>query len=128
MPFFALALHLYGTEQLEDETSKIFSLFNEKMDGLRANQFQGVLMNDILTIGDLLTVAILMYDIDMVDGNFIGELASRSVQKKENTVRVLRYNNHTCYVSNINAVLQSFCCPNCDTFFQENIQPGAIIQ
>ena len=32
------------------------------------------------------------------------------------TVRQLRYNNHICYVNNINAVFQSFRCPNCDTF------------
>ena len=59
----------------------------------------------------------MLYDIDIVNGNIIGELARRSVQKYENTLRLLRYNNHICYVNNINAVFQSFCCPNCDTFF-----------
>ena len=37
--------------------------------------------------------------------------------KDENTVRLLRYNNHICYVSNIIEVFQSFCCLNFDTFF-----------
>ena len=32
-------------------------------------------------------------------------------------MRLLRYNNHICYVNNINEVSQSFRCPNCDTFF-----------
>ena len=32
-------------------------------------------------------------------------------------MRLLRYNNHICYVNNINAVFQSFRCPNCDNFF-----------
>ena len=32
-------------------------------------------------------------------------------------MRLLRYINHICYVSNINAVFQAFRCPNCDTFF-----------
>ena len=63
-------------------------------------------MNDIPTIEDLLTLNILMYDIDIVDGNIIGELARRSVQKCEITVRLKRYSNHICYVSNINAVFQ----------------------
>ena len=85
------------------------------MDGLSPNQFQGVHMNDIPLVGDLLTLNIL-YDMDIMDGNIIGELARRSVQKHENTVRLLRYNNHICYVKNINAVFQSFRCPNCDTF------------
>ena len=87
------------------------------MVGLSPNQFKGVHMNDIPIVDDLLTVNFLLYDIDIVDGNFIGELARRSVQKYDNTVRLLRYNNHLCYVSNINAVFQSFHCPNCDTFF-----------
>ena len=74
-------------------------------------------MNDIPTVEDLLTLNILLYDINIVDGNIVGELARGSVQKFENTVRLLRYNNHICYVNNINAVFQSFRCPNCDTFF-----------
>ena len=87
------------------------------MDGLIPNQFQGVHMNDIPTVEDLLNLNILLYDIDIVDGNNVGELARRSVQKYENTVRLLRYNNHICYVNNNNAVFQSFRCPNCGTFF-----------
>ena len=115
--FRALALHLYGIQQLEEETSKLFNLFINKMDGLSADHFQGVHMNNFPFVEDLLTLNIVLYDIDIVDGNIVGELARRSVQKYENTVRLLRYNNHICYVSNIKAVFQSFRCPNCDTFF-----------
>ena len=74
-------------------------------------------MNDIPLVEELLTLNILLYVIDIVDVNIVGEFARRSVQKYENTLRLLRYNNHKCYVNNINAVFQSFCCPNCDTFF-----------
>ena len=114
--FRALALHLHGNQRLEEETSKIFNSFINKMDGLSPNQFKGVHMNNIPIADDLLTLNILLFDIDIVDGNLIGELARRSVQKY-NTVRLLRYNNHICYVSNINRVFQSFRWPNCDTFF-----------
>ena len=117
MFFRAVALHLHGNQQLEKETSKIITLFINKIDGFSADQFQGVHMNDILFVEDPLTLNIVLYDIDIVDGNIIGELSRRSVQKYENTVRLLRYNNHICYVNNINAVFQSFGCPNCDTFF-----------
>ena len=116
-PFRALALQMHGNQRLEEETSKFFNLFINKMDGLSAHQFQGVHMNDIPIVEDLLTLNILLYDIDIVDGNIVGELARRSLQKYENTVRLLRYNNHICYVNNINAVLQSSRCPICDTFF-----------
>ena len=86
------------------------------MHGLSANQFQGVQINNIPTVEYLLTLKVLPYDLDFVDGNNIGELARRSVQKYENTVQLLRYNNHIWYVNNMNAVFHFFRCPNCDTF------------
>ena len=86
------------------------------MDGLSPNQFKVVHMKIILIVEDLLTLNILLYDIDIVDGDIIGELAGRSVKEYDNTVRLLRYNNHIRYVSNINAVFQSSRCPKCDTF------------
>ena len=52
-----------------------------------------------------------------MDGNIVGELARQSAQKYEKTVRLLRYNNHICYVNNFKAVFQYFCCPKCDNFF-----------
>ena len=115
--FRALVLHLHGTQRLEEETSKDFNLFINKMDGLSADKFRGVRMNDIPFVEDLLTLNIVLYDIDIVDGNNIGELAKRSLQNYNNTVRLLRYNNHICYVSNINAAFQALRRPNCDTFF-----------
>ena len=118
--FRALALYLYGNQRLEGQTSKIFNLFIIKTDELSTDQFQGVHMNDIPFVEDLLNLNIVLYDIDIVDGNIMGELARRSVQKYENTVRLLRYNNHICFLNNINAVSQSFRCPNCDTFFNRS--------
>ena len=115
--FRAVALHMHGKERLEEKTSKLFTSFINKMDGLSPNQFHAVHMNDIPTIEDLLTLNFLLYDNDIVDDNIIGELARRNVRKYNNTVRLLRYNNHICYVSNIKAVFQAFCCPNCDIFF-----------
>ena len=40
--FRALALLLHDTQRLEEETSKMFNLFINKMGGLNHNQFQGV--------------------------------------------------------------------------------------
>ena len=114
----AIALHLHATQRLEEETSKFFSLFINKMDGVSLHQFQGVHLNDIPTVEDMLTLNILLFDIDFVDRNIVGELERRSVQKNKYAVRLLRYNNLICYVNNINAILQSFRCPNCDTFFK----------
>ena len=117
--FRALAFQLHGTQRLEEETSKLFNLFIIKKKGLSPHHFQGVHMNDIPTDEDQLTLNILLYDVDIVDGNIFGELARRSVQKNENTVRLLNYNNHIFYVNNINAVFQYFRCPNRYTFFNK---------
>ena len=101
------AHHLRGNQRLEEETSNIFNSIINKMDGLSPNQFKGVHMNDIPIVEHLLTLNILLYGIVIVDGNLIGEVARRSLQKYDNTVRLLRYNNHICYMSNINAVSKS---------------------
>ena len=74
-------------------------------------------MNDIPSAEDLLTLNIVLYDINFVDCNIIGEFARRSLQKHIKTVRLLKYNNCICCVSKINAVFQAFRGPNCDTFF-----------
>ena len=107
--FRALALNMLGNQRLEEETSQIINLFIKKKDGLSADQFQGLHMNDFPIVEDLLTLNIFLYHIDIVDGNLVGELARRSVQRYENTVRLLSYNNHISYVNSINAVFQSFC-------------------
>ena len=86
-----------------------------RMDEFGPNQFHGVQMNDIPIAEELLLLYFVLYDIDIVDRNIIGELARRSVQKYKNTLRLLRYNIHFCCLTN-NAVYQSFRCPICDTF------------
>ena len=73
--FRALALHLHGTQRLEEETSNLFNLFLNKMDGLSTNQFQGVHMNNIPTVEDLVTLNNVLYDIGIRDVNIVGELA-----------------------------------------------------
>ena len=98
-----------------ETTSKIFNLSLNKMDGLIANQSQGVHLNDFPIVENMPTLNILLSR-DIVDRNIIGELARRSLQKYENTVRLLKYNNRICYVNNNNAVFQSLRCPNCYTF------------
>ena len=72
--FRAFALHLHFTQRLEEETSNLFNLFVNKMEGLSTDWFQGILMNDIPTVEDLLTLNILLYDIDIVDGNIVENL------------------------------------------------------
>ena len=44
------------------------------MEGLSPNQFQAVNINDVPVLEDLLTLNILLYDIDIVEGNILENL------------------------------------------------------
>ena len=76
-------------------------------------------MSDISKVEEMLQLNIFLYDIDFVDGELIGELARRSIQNFEKSVKLLRYNNHICYVNNINALFEAFRCTTWDTFFSK---------
>ena len=121
--FRGLALHLHGIERFEEKTSKIFNLcLNNSGEG-DPLKFQSVHMTDIPKVEEMLQIFFLLqyffYDIDFVDGELVGELARRSIQKFEKSVNRLRYNNHNCYVSDMNSFFKSFRCSTCDTIFSK---------
>ena len=72
--FRAPALHMHGNQRLEEEASKLLNLFINKMDGLCVDQFQGDHLNVTSFVEDVLTLNIVLFDINIVDGNIIGEL------------------------------------------------------
>ena len=117
--FRALALHLHENERLEEETSKLFNLFLINSTNPDPSKFQGVCMDDIPSVEDIVGINIFIYDIDLIDGAMVGELARRSIKKYEKNVQLIRYNSHICYVDNINALFKAFRCPTCDKYFQK---------
>ena len=68
-------------------------------------------MDDIPSVEDIVGINIFIYDIDLIDGAMVGELARRSIKKYEKNVQLIRYNSHICYVDNINALFKAFRCP-----------------
>ena len=66
--FRAIALHLHGNKELEEETSKIFNLFLNNIEERDPSKFQGVHMTDIPKVEDLLQRNIFLYGTDFVDG------------------------------------------------------------
>ena len=117
--FRTLALHLHGNERLGEETSKLFNLFLVNSRNPDPSKFQGVCMDDIPSVEDIVGINIFIYDIDLIDGAMVGELARRSIKKYEKSVQLIRYNGHICYVDNIHALFKAFRCPTCDTYFQK---------
>ena len=79
--FRALVLHLQINQRLEKKTSNLFNLFLEKTRGTDPTNFRGSCMEDIAAVQDITQEDIFLYDIDIVDGSMIGELAGRSVGK-----------------------------------------------
>ena len=76
-------------------------------------------MTDISKVEEMLQLNIFLYDIDFVDEELVWELARRSLQKFEKSVKLLRYNNHICYVDDMNSLFKSFRCSRCDTIFSK---------
>ena len=81
--------------------------------------FRGVSIDHLVFVENAIKHNIFIYDIGIVDGDFVGELARRSVEMYEKNINLLRYNNHICYVDDINTFFKHFRCPNCDTFIQK---------
>ena len=73
--FRALALHLHGNERLEEKTSKLFNLFLVNSTNPDPSKFQGAGMDDIPSVEDMVGNNIFIYDIDLIDGAMVGELA-----------------------------------------------------
>ena len=76
-------------------------------------------MTDIPKVEEIFLLNSFLYDIDFVDGELIWELAGRSIQKFEKSVKLLRFNNHIFYVSDMNSFFTSFRCSKCDTMFSK---------
>ena len=82
--------------------------------------FQGVCMDDIASVEDIVGINNHLSDINLLDGAMVGERAQRSIKKYEKNVQLIRYNSHICYVGNIHALFKNFPCPTCETYFQKS--------
>ena len=117
--FRALALQLHGNERLEEETSKLFNIFLINSTNPDPSKFQGVCMDDIPSVEDIVGIKIFRYDIDLFDGALVGELVRRSIKKYKKNVQLIQYDIHFCYLDNIHALFEAFRCPTCDAYFQK---------
>ena len=81
--FRALALHLHGNQRLEEKFSKLFNSVINRVDIISPNNFKGDRINAIPIVKDLLTLNILFFDREIVDGNIIGDLLSEVCRNME---------------------------------------------
>ena len=78
--FRALAVHIHGTLNLETSIAKFFIDFLEKL-GCDLKQFCDVLIDNLSIVEDVVEKNIFICDIDIEDGDFVGEIARRKVGK-----------------------------------------------
>ena len=98
---------------------QIFQTFPEQLWGSRSIKAPGCSEDWYSENGRGVATQYFFYDIDFVDGELIRELARRSIQKLERCVKLLRYNNHNSYVSDMKSFFKSFRCSTCDTTFSK---------
>ena len=117
--FRANAIHLFGSVDVELYATEVFHNFLTAS-GCDPENFTGVSIDQIPIIEELIKQNIFIYDFDIEDDEIIGELVRRRVERYDENIKLLRYNNHICYVNDINKFFKKFRCPSCDAFLHHS--------
>ena len=117
--FRALAMYMNGHNDLDSHTSRYFTEFVSKTvyDPI---SFRGVSVEDLPVVEEIVQRNIFIYDFDNQEGEYVGELARRSIGRFDKTVKLLRFNNHINHTNDIDSFFKCFRCPSCDTFFKRS--------
>ena len=86
--FRAIGIHLFGSVDVEPNATKIFHSFVTES-GCEPESFTGVSFDQIPII-ELIKQNIFIYDFDIEDGEIIGELVRRSVERYDENIKLLR--------------------------------------
>ena len=117
--FRALAMYMNGPNDLDSHTSTYFTEFISKS-RYEPKKFRGVSVEDLPVVEEIVQRNILICDFHIQEGEYVGELARRSIGRFDKTVKLLRFNNHIIHTSNINSFFKCFRCPSCDTYFNKS--------
>ena len=78
--FRALALLLHGNDRLKEETGKLFNLFLINSTDLDPSKFQGVCMDEVPYVEDIVGINIFIYDIDILTAQWLGNLHDEALK------------------------------------------------
>ena len=117
--FRALAMYMNGHKDLDSHTSKYFTDFYLKS-GYDPKSFRGVSVEDLPVGEEIVQRNNFIYGFDIQEGEYVGELARRSIGRFDKTVKLLRFNNHIIHTNDIDSFFKCFRCPSCDTFFHKS--------
>ena len=100
--FRALVIYVKGTNDLDSHTSRYFTEFVSKS-GNYPKIFCGVSEEDLPVVEEIIQRNIFKYDFDIQEAEYVGELARRSIDRLDTTVKLLRFNNHIFYKNDIDS-------------------------
>ena len=102
-------MYMNGHKDLDSHTSRYFIEFISKSVYVPAE--------DLTVVEEIVQRNIFIYDFDIQEGEYVGELARRSIGKFDKTVKLLRFINQIIHTNDIHIFFKCFRCPSCDTFF-----------
>ena len=98
--FRALAMYMNGHNDLDSHTSRYFTDYISKF-GYDPKNLRGVSVEDLPVVEEIVQRNIVMYDFDIQEGEYVGELARRSIGRFDKTVKLRRFNNHNIHTNDI---------------------------
>ena len=117
--FRALAMCMNGHNDLDSHTSRYFTEFISKS-SFEPKNFRGVSVKDLPVVEEIVQRNIFIYDFDIQEGEYVEDLARRSIGRFDKTVKLMRFNNHIIHRNDIDSFFMCFRCPSCDTFFNKS--------
>ena len=110
---------MHGHSNLDAHTSQLLTEFISKSRYDQKN-FRGVAIDYLPLVEGIVERDIFIYDFDIQEGEYVGELARRSIGKFEKTVKLLRFNNQIIHTNDIDSFFKSFRFPSVDCFFNRS--------
>ena len=120
--FRAICFHKFDLQQSNEMESAVEKLANEYFVHCEKDRkrFRGVKDDEIHVVETLAGVNVVVYSCEQDEsGKLIGMLSRRSLNRFSDTVYLLRYGKHVCYIRSPSAVFRKYRCPNCDTHFDK---------
>ena len=99
-----------GHNDLNYNTLRHFKEFITKS-GYDPKSFHGVTVKELPAVEEIEQRSNFIYDFDVQEGSYVGELARRIIGRFGKTVILLRFNNHVIHTNNIEKIFQVFAMP-----------------
>ena len=96
-----------GQNDIDSHTSRYFTEFIT-MSGVDPKNFRGVSVEDLHVVEETVQRIIFIYDLNIQEGEYVEELARRSIIRLDKPVRLLRFKNHIMHTNDIDSFFKCF--------------------